>query len=127
MSIGKLIRQTSTHNGRLDVMCQNPSNAVICAGHSKGTVTFWTPNVETPVAKMLCHKQPIRACTVEQKGHYMATAAVDSTLKIWDLRMYKCLGSYRLGSGASQLSFSQRGMLGVSLGNIVEVIEMIKH
>lgn len=117
-----MVRQTSTHAGRLDVMCQNPSNAVICCGHSKGTVTFWTPNVATPVAKMLCHKQPIRACTVDQKGNYMATAAVDSTLKIWDLRTYKCLNSYKLGSGVSHLDFSQKGMLGVCMGNVVEVI-----
>lgn len=75
-----------------------------------------------PVAKLLCHKQPIRACAVDQKGVYLATAAVDSTLKIWDVRTYKCLQSYKIGAGASNLAFSQQGLLAVSLGNIVEVM-----
>lgn len=121
VSIGKLVKQTSTKLGRLDVMCHNPYNAVLCAGHSKGTVTMWTPNVETPVAKMLCHRQPVRACAVDQRGLYLATAAVDSTVKVWDVRTFKCLQSYRLGCGASHLAFSQRGILAVSMGNIVEV------
>jgi len=121
VSIGKMVKQTQTHLGRLDIMCQNPSNAVLCCGHSKGIVTMWTPNNKEPVAKMLCHKQPVRACTVDPTGLYMATSAVDASLKIWDLRTYKCLQSYRVGSGASHVTFSQKGLLAVSLGNIVEV------
>lgn len=66
---------------------------------------MWTPNVETPVAKMLCHRQPVRACAVDQRGLYLATAAVDSTVKVWDVRTFKCLQSYRLGCGASHLAF----------------------
>jgi U3 small nucleolar RNA-associated protein 7 len=119
--MGKLVKQTSTRLGRLDIMCQNPYNAVLCCGHSKGIVTMWTPNVETSVAKMLCHRQPIRAVAVDPRGVYMATAAVDASVKIWDVRTYKCLQSYKIGSGASHLTFSQRGLLAVSLGNIVEV------
>ena len=119
--MGKLVKQTSTHLGRLDIMCQNPYNAVLCCGHSKGIVTMWTPNVETTVAKMLCHRQPIRAVAVDHRGVYMATAAVDASVKIWDVRTYKCLQSYKIGSGASHLTFSQKGLLAVSLGNIVEV------
>lgn len=102
-------------------MCQNPSNAVLCCGHSKGIVTMWTPNIKDSVAKMLCHKQPLRACAVDPTGMYLATTAVDASLKIWDLRTYKCLQSYRVGSGASHATFSQKGLLAVALGNVVEV------
>jgi len=86
---------------------------------------MWTPNTKEPVAKMLCHKQPLRACTVDPKGLYMATTAVDASLKIWDLRTYKCLQSYRIGSGASHATFSQRGLLAVALGNVVEVWKIL--
>lgn len=51
----------------------------------------------------------------------MATSGIDRTLKIWDLRTYKMLQSYKLPSGAGQLAFSQRGLLASSLGNIVQV------
>ena len=40
------MKDTFTKMGRLDVMCQNPANAVIHLGHSKGTVTMWTPNMQ---------------------------------------------------------------------------------
>jgi U3 small nucleolar RNA-associated protein 7 len=47
-------------------MCLNPHNAVVCLGHSKGIVTMWTPNVKEPVAKMLAHRQPVTAVTIDR-------------------------------------------------------------
>lgn len=121
VSIGKIVTQTYTKMGRLDVMTQNPANAVLVLGHSKGTVTMWTPSMKEPAAKMLAHRQPVRAVAVERSGNYMATAAIDRSVKIWDLRAYKCLHEYQLGGGASQLAFSQKGLLVASLGNKVEI------
>ena len=43
----------------VDVMCQNPATAMV--GHSKGTVTVWTPSMKVPAANMLVHRQPVRA------------------------------------------------------------------
>ena len=51
----------------------------------------------------------------------MATSGIDRTLKIWDLRTYKTLQSYRLGAGAGHLAFSQTGLLAAGVGNIVQV------
>merc|ERR1712050_110119 len=56
VSIGQKVAGISTGYGRLDVMTQNPSNAVICMGHAGGTVTMWTPNLKNHAAKMLCHQ-----------------------------------------------------------------------
>ena len=52
---------------------------------------MWTPNSKEPVAKMLAHRQPVRAVAVDHSGTYMATAGVDRALKIWDVRMFKAL------------------------------------
>lgn len=52
---------------------------------------------------------------------YMCTSGIDRTMKIWDLRTYKMLQSYKIGMGASHLAFSQKNTLAVSKGNIVEV------
>lgn len=46
---------------------------------------------------------------------------MDRSLKIYDVRTYKCLQSYKLGAAAGFLDFSQMGLLGVGLGNVVEV------
>jgi len=123
VSVGKIVAETWTRMGSLDVMCQNPATAVIMLGHSKGTVTMWTPSMKEPAAKMLTHRQPVRAVAVDRSGNYMATSATDRSVKIWDLRMYKSLHEYKVGAGASHLQFSQKGLLGLSFGNKVEVYQ----
>ena len=53
---------------------------------------------------------------------YMATAAVDRTLKVWDVRKLEGpLQHYKLHAVASNLAFSQRGLLAVGMGNVAEV------
>jgi len=121
VSVGKIVKDTFTKMGRLDVMCQNPANAVIHLGHSKGTVTMWTPNMQESCAKMLVHQQPVRSVAVDRSGNYMATSATDRTVKIWDIRAFKCLHEYKIGGGASSMKFSQKNLLAVSFGNRVEV------
>ena len=123
VSVGKIVTETWTKMGSLDVMCQNPATAVVMLGHSKGTVTMWTPSMKEPAAKMLVHRQPVRAVAVDRSGNYMATSATDRSVKIWDLRTYKSLHEYKVGAGASQLQFSQKGLLGLSFGNRVEVYQ----
>nr|CAD7577550.1 unnamed protein product [Timema californicum] len=89
-----------------------------------GIVTMWTPNMREPVAKMLCHPQPVQAVAVDSVGTYMATASVGSSLKIWDVRMLSGpLQDYKLRGAPSSLAFSQRGMLAVGAGNMVEFPE----
>ena len=46
---------------------------------------------------MLVHRQPVRAVAVDRSGNYMATSATDRTLKIWDIRAFKCLHEYKVG------------------------------
>lgn len=55
-------------------MRQNPYNAVMCCGHANGTVTMWTPNITTPVVKMLCHRGAVTALAVDPMGRQFVTA-----------------------------------------------------
>ena len=69
----------ATHKTRLgpcSVMKQNPWNAVLGLGHAGGVVTMWTPNITTPVVKMLCHRGPVNAVAFDLSGHYMVTAGM---------------------------------------------------
>ena len=60
-----------TKAGRLDVMCQNPQNAVVHLGHSNGTVTLWSPNQKEALVKMLCHQGGVRSVAVDKTGTYV--------------------------------------------------------
>ena len=111
-SVGKVISQFNANHGKLGIMCQNPTNAVVCLGHSKGVVSMWTPNVREPVARMWAHKQPLTSIAVDRSGTYMATSAMDRSLKIWDVRMFKCSLDYKLPMVPSQIQFSDRRVLG---------------
>ncbi|XP_047438680.1 WD repeat-containing protein 46 [Mugil cephalus] len=121
VSVGKEVAAICTKTGRLDVMCQNPNNAIIHLGHSNGTVTLWSPNQKEALVKMLCHKGGVRSVTVDKTGTYMVTSGMDKKLKVYDVRAFKPLQSYFLPAGASCLSLSQRGVLSVSTGDIVQV------
>ncbi|CAG9865230.1 unnamed protein product [Phyllotreta striolata] len=122
VSIGQLAGQYNTGLGRLSVLTHNPWNATLCLGHAKGVVSFWSPTSRQPLAKMLCHKAPILGVHVDPSGRYMATSASNRELKIWDIRKLEGpLQDYKLIQAANNLSFSQKKMLAVGMGNVVEV------
>ncbi|XP_053281417.1 WD repeat-containing protein 46 [Pleuronectes platessa] len=121
VSVGKEVAAICTKTGRLDVMCQNPRNAIIHLGHSNGTVTLWSPNQREALVKMLCHRGGVRSVTVDKSGTYMLTSGMDKKLKVYDIRTFKPLNSYFLPAGASCLSLSQRGLLSAATGDIVQV------
>ncbi|XP_068585834.1 WD repeat-containing protein 46 [Cebidichthys violaceus] len=121
VSVGKEVAAICTKAGRLDVMCQNPHNAIIHLGHSNGTVSLWSPNQKEALVKMLCHQGGVRSVTVDKTGTYMVTSGMDKKLKVYDLRAFKPLKSYFLPAGASCLSLSQRGLLAAATGDIVQV------
>jgi len=117
-STGSLVSQHRTKLGSCSVLKQNPTNAVLHCGHNKGFVTLWSPSDKNFLVKMLCHPGAnIRDLAIDLSGKYMVTAAADSRLKVWDLRMYKELHSYfARHSPATSLDISQRGILGVGHG-----------
>ena len=123
--------------GSLNVMKSNPTNGIIHLGHSNGTVTLWSPNQKSYVAKMLCHtvsndtlfyekvkrhlKSNILDTSISLDGNYMATSSMDSSIRIWDLRTWKNIAIHRLPKGARNIQFSQKGKLATAFENVVEV------
>ncbi|CAK1556099.1 unnamed protein product [Leptosia nina] len=122
ISIGEVVGHYNNYLGRTSVMTHNPYNAMVCLGNSQGVVSMWAPTVKKPLAKILCHKTPLTAIAVDQRGMYMATSGVDRSLKIWDIRnLDGPLQHYKLRSSATDLDFSQKDMLAVGLGEVVEI------
>lgn len=121
VSTGHIVSTHRTKQGPCNVMTQNPWNAVLCLGHTNGTVTMWTPNITTPVVKMLCHHGPVRAAAVDHGGHYLVTAGADKSIKVWDIRTFKPLHSYYSKAPVGWLDVSQRGLLAVGHGRKINV------
>jgi U3 small nucleolar RNA-associated protein 7 len=120
-STGALVAEWPTKLGECDVLTQNPANAIVCAGHSNGQVTMWSPNVSTPLVRMLAHRTQVRCMAVDPAGRHMVTAGLDGQMRVWDLRTYKELHAYYTLRPAAALSISQTGLLAVGAGSHVTV------
>ena len=88
ITCGKEIAECKTKRGEATGLAKNQQNGIICAAHSNGEVTMWTPNMASkPVVKILAHvATPLTSIAVSKCGTYMATTGKDSRFKIWDIR-----------------------------------------
>lgn len=121
-SIGEMVSEYNTRLGPVRLMCQNPSNGVLCLGGSKGVVSMWAPSTREPLAKLLCHPTPISSIAVDPKGTYMATCGLDKSVKIWDIRALNGPTlEYKIRLPAQHMAISQKGLLALAMGNVCEV------
>ncbi|GJJ13060.1 hypothetical protein Clacol_007309 [Clathrus columnatus] len=125
VSTGTIVAQHRPKIGPPTALAQNAHNAVIYWGSGNGTVTLWTPSTSTPHVRLLAHLGPISALSVDtsQEGRYLATAGVDTQVKIWDSRNYaRPVRQWSPRSGhAVAIDWSQRGTLAVAAGSSVNM------
>jgi len=121
ISTGQLIIELKTKLGPCNTFAQNPYNAITLLGHYNGTVTMWSPNITTPLVKILCHRAPVKSIAVDNRGLYMVTTALDGQMKVWDVRNYKELHSYYTPIPATSIAISQKDILAVSWGTHVQL------
>ncbi|TKR68462.1 hypothetical protein L596_024443 [Steinernema carpocapsae] len=120
-SIGKMVKSFRTNEGPTDVMAQNPYNAIVCTGNSRGVVSMWSPNSQKPLVQMLAHKAPVQGIAVHHSGKYMTTTGMDGFLRVWDLRTQRQTHAYRLPRPASNVVISQKGVVACSMGSMVHL------
>ena len=124
ISMGTLVAEHSYKGplgGKCINMAQNLQTGVMNLAHANGAVSLWSPSLNTPLARILCHKGPILSLAVDLQGVKMATAGVDGKLKIWDLRNYQKIDEYYTLRPADSLDFSQKGLLAVGNGPNVTI------
>ncbi|PWN40318.1 BING4CT-domain-containing protein [Ceraceosorus guamensis] len=126
-STGGIVAQHRSGLGACHTMAQNPLSALIHLGHANGTVTMWTPNLSSPAIKMLAHRGPLSAISLstQNQGRDMATSGLDGSVKVWDIRMLGrgALREWQSRKPASDLKYSQRGLLGVAWGSHVSIYD----
>ncbi|CAM8937050.1 unnamed protein product [Rhodiola kirilowii] len=122
VTMGAMVANHRTGQGRSDVMQVNPFNGVIGLGHPTGTVTMWKPTSPNYIFKMLCHQGHVSALAFHPNGHIMATAGVERKIKIWDLRMLQSGALKTIPGEATGLNFSQKGLLAAGIGSFVQIL-----
>ena len=105
-----------TKLGKPTAMCQNPQNAIIHVGHQNGTVTLWSPNSTTPLAKILAHQGPVRALSVDREGRYIVTTGQESRMAVWDIRMFREVNQYNLHRPSASVAISDRDLTAIGWG-----------
>lgn len=80
-SIGTKVAAFKTFSGRLNVMTQNPANAIILTGSTKGVVSMWSPNSKTPLVEVLTHQSAVKGLAVDESGTYFASTGLDKKLR----------------------------------------------
>lgn len=116
ISTGKIVIELPTRLGSPTSLTQNPQNAILHMGHHNGTVTLWSPNSTTPLAKILAHRGPVRAIGVDREGRYMVSGGQDLKMVVWDIRTFKEVSSYSTRQPASSIAISDRDLTAIGWG-----------
>lgn len=120
-STGGMVAQTRTRLGPSTCMAQNKANAIISLGSNNGVVSFWSPSTPHAHVKLQAHLGPIKSIDHDRQGRYLASAGADGFVKLWDMRMWRELSSFRARNQLKDVSFSDKDMLAVGWGNHVYV------
>lgn len=101
-----------------------------------GCVSLWSPSLQVPHVKMLCHKGAITDLAINRSGQYvpsfdgthktfsyMVTTGLDCKVKVWDIRTYKKLATYDTPGRQTiqSLDMSHKGALALGFGSHVQV------
>lgn len=76
-----LVSAFTTGRGSLNVMTQNPANATIFLGDSRGRISIWSPNSREPLVDMFVHKGAVNGVAVDTTGTYMTTIGLDRKMR----------------------------------------------
>ncbi|KKY16994.1 putative small nucleolar ribonucleoprotein complex [Phaeomoniella chlamydospora] len=120
-STGQIVAEYPTRKGSPTALSQNPWNAILHVGHQNGSVSLWSPNSTEPLVKIQAHAGPVRAMGIDRQGRYMLSGGQDLKLKLWDIRMFKEVHTYRTHNPASSISISDRGLAAVSTNTSVTI------
>lgn len=124
VSLGEQIAELKTKRGQPTCISQNPMNALITLGHSSGEITMWTPNTGSkPVVRVLAHPaSSVTAMAVSGCGKYMVSTGKDARFKVWDIRnSYQSIYDYFTPMPVESAAFSDTGLVGLGMGNQVQV------
>lgn len=121
VSTGNLVANFRMKVPRLTCLTHNPNNAITFTGHPNGTVRLWSPNNNEPLVRLLCHPSAVLDVAIDNRGLFMVTTGADRSVRIWDIRNYQCMNTFRVQSTPSRITLSQKNLLAIGSGNEVKI------
>lgn len=123
VSTGQYMGGYGSGYGPCKVLTHNSQNAVSHMGHINGIVSLWSPISSKSLVSIFAHKASISDIAVNKEGTSMVTSALDGLVKVWDLRMYKELYTFKVEQPVLSLDVSDTALLALGMGRSVQVLK----
>lgn len=101
----------------------HPDGLIFGVGTANGVVKIWDLNEQVNLTNFADHTGAIKAVSFSENGYYLATAAEDSCIKLWDLRKLRNFKTVKLDDKyeVRDLCFDQSGSYLAIAGTDVRV------
>jgi len=123
---GKLVSRVNAQSQGVALTCAqlHPDGLLVGTGTADANIKLYYLKEGTNVANLPGHSGPISALAFSENGYYLATAAEDSCVKLWDLRKLKNFKTLQLEEGyeVKDLSFDNSGSYLAVAGTDVRVL-----
>ncbi len=87
------ITQTDTVSNTFRILKEE---GLFFSGNEDLTVSLFDLRKKTQIHSFLAHSEPVTVLDVSFQNNLIATTGLDSSLRLWDLRNYKCLREFSL-------------------------------
>lgn len=91
VSTGVTINSKNMRSGNPTCFFQNPHNAIVFNGSSRGKISMWSPNEKDALITMFCHHGSVLAGAVDLEGKYLITSGTDNKVKVRHSRTLECV------------------------------------
>ncbi|PLW12701.1 hypothetical protein PCANC_14430 [Puccinia coronata f. sp. avenae] len=71
-----------------------PTGQLLAAGSPAQAISLYDPRLSSQVAKLVGHTDNVRSILLSEDGSRLLSASSDATVKMWDVRIQRCLHTF---------------------------------